>query len=131
MGNISGARPGMSGGLGGNFDPSQFGDILGKGSSLTLEEYQKYASASSVKDFYYTLTAYFNGSEGFSPVSDETDSSDSSDSLDMEDIPGFPGNMGSIMGGVSSGDFSVIGYSSDSSMVAFINGVASIVEGTI
>ena len=40
--------------------------------SLTLEEYQKYVQAQSLQDFYYTLTAYFNGSENFSPVSDET-----------------------------------------------------------
>lgn len=35
MGNMAGGRPGM----GGSFDPSQFGDIMGKSSSLTLEEY--------------------------------------------------------------------------------------------
>ena len=54
MGNMAGGRPGMGGGgfMGGSFDPSQFGDIMGKGSSLTLEEYQKYAQAESVQDFY-------------------------------------------------------------------------------
>ena len=97
MGNMAGGRPGMGGGGfgGGSFDPSQFGDIMGKGSSLTLEEYQKYAQAKSVQDFYYTLTAYFNGSENFSPVSDETD--DDSDgelsgNLDSGNsgMPGFP-----------------------------------------
>ena len=29
--------------------------------------------AQSVQDFYYTLTAYFNGSDDFSPVSDEAE----------------------------------------------------------
>ena len=53
MGNMAGGRPGMGGGFsGGSFDPSQFGDIMGTGSSLTLEEYQKYADAESVQDFY-------------------------------------------------------------------------------
>ena len=142
MGNMAGSRPGMGGGgfMGGSFDPSQFGDIMGKGSSLTLEEYQKYAQAESVQDFYYTLTAYFNGSESFNPVSDETaDDSEESDgtldgSLDGEESnrPSMPGGMGGMMGGAfSSGDFSIIGYSSDSSMTAFINGNASIVDGSM
>ena len=139
---MAGGRPGMGGGgfMGGSFDPSQFGDIMGKGSSLTLEEYQKYAQAESVQDFYYTLTAYFNGSDSFLPVSDETtDDSEDSDgtldgSLDGEESnrPSRPNGMGGMMGGAfSSGDFSVIGYSSDSSMTAFINGNASIVDGSM
>ncbi|MBP3369840.1 MAG: ABC transporter permease, partial [Clostridia bacterium] len=142
MGDMAGGRPGMGGGgfMGGSFDPSQFGDIMGKGSSLTLEEYQKYAQAESVQDFYYTLTAYFNGSDSFLPVSDETtDDSEDSDgtldgSLDGEESnrPSRPNGMGGMMGGAfSSGDFSVIGYSSDSSMTAFINGNASIVDGSM
>ena len=137
MGNMAGGRPGMGGGFsGGSFDPSQFGDIMGKGSSLTLEEYQKYAGAESVQDFYYTLTAYLNGSENFSPVSDETEDSDSDGelegSLGSGGMSGFPGGMGGkdFMRGAS-GDFSVIGYSSDSSMTAFVNGTASIVDGSM
>ena len=139
MGDMAGGRPGMGGGGfgGGSFDPSQFGDVMGKGSSLTLEEYQKYAEAESVQDFYYTLTAYFNGSESFNPVSDEAEDSEESDgmlegSLDGEDNgrPSRPGGMGGMNFGAS-GDFSIIGYSSDSSMTAFINGNASIVDGTM
>ena len=137
MGNMAGGRPGMGGGGfgGGSFDPSQFGDIMGKGSSLTLEEYQKYAQAESVQDFYYTLTAYFNGSENFSPVSDETDDdSDGEQSGDFNSgnsgMPGFPGGMGGMNFGAS-GDFSIIGYSSDSSMTAFVSGNASIVDGSM
>lgn len=137
MGNMAGGRPGMGGGGfgGGSFDPSQFGDIMGKGSSLTLEEYQKYAQAESVQNFYYTLTAYFNGSENFSPVSDETDDdSDGELSGDLDSgnsgMPGFPGGMGGMNFGAS-GDFSIIGYSSDSSMTAFVSGNASIVDGSM
>ena len=120
------------GGFGsGSFDPSQFGDIMGKGSSLTLEEYLKYAEAESVQDFYYTLTAYFNGSENFTPVSDETDDSGSSDSESSGSFPGgFPGGMGGMNFGAS-GDFSIVGYSSDSSMTAFVSGNASIVDGSM
>ena len=55
MGNMSGGRPGSGGGFpGGGFDTSDFASIMGSSSSLTLEEYQKYASAESVEDFYYT-----------------------------------------------------------------------------
>ena len=133
MGDMAGGRPGMGGGGfgSGSFDPSQFGDIMGKGSSLTLEEYLKYAEAESVQDFYYTLTAYFNGSENFTPVSDETDDSGSSDSESSSSFPGgFPGGMGGMNFGAS-GDFSIVGYSSDSSMTAFVSGNASIVDGSM
>ena len=138
MGQMGGGRPGGFGG-GGGFDRDQFADMMGSASSLTLEEYQKYAEASTVQDFYYTLTAYFNGSENFSPVSDETEDSESdgelNGSLEEENSgrpSGFPGGMGGMMGGMfSSGDFSIIGYSSDSAMTAFINGNASIVDGSM
>ena len=128
MGNMGGGRP--SGGTLGGFDKGQFSEMMGSASSLTLDEYQKYAAAESVKDFYYTLTAYFNGSENFSPVSDETEDSDSGDEGGGSFPGGFPGGMGSMMGDTfASGDFSVIGYSSDTAMTAFLNGTASILEG--
>lgn len=131
MGQMGGGRPGEMGGRPGDgFDREQFADMMGKDSSLTLEEYQTFANASSVQDFYYTLTAYFNGSENFSPVSDETEDSNT------QSQSGFPGGMGGMGGGMmssmfSSGDFSIIGYSSDSSMSAFVSGNASIVEGAM
>ena len=147
MGQMGGGRPsgGSSGGgrPGGGFDKDMFANMMGSASSLTLEEYQKYAEASTVEDFYYTLTAYFNGSENFSPVSDETDDTEETeDAEETEDSKGsstFPGGMGGMggmfggmMGGMgSAGDFSIVGYSSDSSMTAFIDGTASIVEGTM
>ena len=143
MGQMGGGRPSGGSRPSGGFDKDQFANMMGSASSLTLEEYQRYAEASSVQDFYYTLTAYFNGSENFSPVSDETDDSDSDGelegSLDSDSSSSFPGGMGGMggfgggmMAGMfSSGDFSIIGYSSDSSMTAFINGNASIVDGTM
>ena len=51
---MSGGFPGQGGG---GFDREQFEAMMGGGSSLTLTEYQKYATAASVKDFYYTVTA--------------------------------------------------------------------------
>ena len=135
MNNMMGGGKGQSGG---GFDRDQFKDMMGSASALTLEEYQKYAEAESVQDFYYTLTAYFNGTDTFLPVSDETEETDSSssdfDSLDGSsqggmEILGGRGDKGGMMSSRNTGDFTIIGYSSDNSMTAFMNGTASIVEG--
>ena len=134
MNNMMGGGKGQSGG---GFDRDQFKDMMGSASALTLEEYQKYAEAESVQDFYYTLTAYFNGSESFEPVSDETEDSDSSSDFDSLEgssqngtsIPGGRGDKGGMMSSRNTGDFTLIGYSSDNSMTAFMNGTASILEG--
>ena len=118
----------MSGfpGGGGGFDFEEFEDLMGNASSLTLEEYEKYAGASTVKDFYYTLTAYFNG-DGLLPVTD--DSSSSNESSGDGGGMGFPGNFGGMFGGMASGDFSIVGYSSYSAMTDFMDGTATIVDG--
>ena len=128
----------MGGGKGpGSFDRDSFADMMGNANELTLEEYQKYAAAESVEDFYYTLTASFNGNDELLPVSDEvteeetTDTEEESGNRETPDNfgggMGFPGgNMGNMF---SSSDFSVIGYSSDNSMTAFIDGTASVLEG--
>ena len=139
MGNLSGGRPSGGNRPSGGFDKDQFADLMGGSSSLTLEEYLKYAEASSVQDFYYTLTAYFNGSENFSPVSDEMDD-DSDGELNgdlgnlggmMGGMGGFPGGMGGMSSMFSSGDFTIVGYSSDSAMTSFVSGTASIVDGSM
>ena len=135
MGQMSGGGFG-GGGFGGgfgSFDRDQFADLMGSASSLTLEEYQKYAAAESVQDFYYTLTAYFNGSDEFLPVSDEASDGGEEES-ESSGSSMFPGGMGGMMGGMfgggfSSGDFTVIGYSSDTAMTDFVSGNASILEG--
>ena len=137
MGEMSGGRgQGGQGGKGG-FDRNQFANMMGSASSLTLEEYQKYAEAESVDDFYYTLTTYFNGSESFSAVTDEVEeeteesaeeTTEGSNSQSRPQMPdGFGG--GRDFGRGASGDLSVIGYSSDSAMTAFVNGNASILDG--
>ena len=136
---------GMPGGFGG-FDRSQFSSIMGSASSLSVDEYKKYAEAESVSDFYYTLTAYFNGSDNFSPVSDEDDGTESAETGETGEtgetteeqqgrpnIPGIGGMSGiggmDFSGMFSSGDFTIVGYSSDSAMTAFANGTTSILEG--
>ena len=121
-------RPGAGGGFDfSGFDKNQFQDMMGNASSLTLDEYLIYANASSVSDFYYTVSAYVNGSEGFDPVS--TSSSSTSDSSSGGSMGGFfPGNMPD-MG--ASGDFTLIGYSSDNAMVDFTNGTSSVTDGSV
>ena len=132
MMNQMGGGKGQGGGMGG-FDRDQFAGMMGSAStSLTLDQHKTYAAASTVQDFYYTLTAYFNGTENFSPVTDETEEASDSESSDgfggMFGGMGFPGGMGGGKG-FSSGDFTLVGYSSDSSMLDFVSGTASILEG--
>ena len=129
MNEMMGGGPGE---MGGNFDRDEFKDMMGNASELTLEEYQIYADAESVEDFYYTLTAAFNGNDNLEPVTDETEEEESSSN---SGFGGFGGGMGFPSGNrggkgmFSSSDFSVIGYSSDTSMTAFIDGTASVLEG--
>ena len=116
--------------MGGGFDREQFADMMGGASELTLEEYEKYAEADSVEDFYYTITAAFNGNDSLLPVTDETE--DTEENTDFF-LGGFGGGMGGNRGDkgmFSSSDFSVIGYSSDNAMTAFtVDKTASILEG--
>lgn len=129
-----GKGQGGQGGQGGRFDRDQFADMMGNASSLTLEEYQTYATAESVEDFYYTMTASFNGNDALLPVSDETDEEEEdSSSSGFGGFGGFGGGgmgfPGGGKGGFTSSDFSVIGYSSDKAMTAFMDGTASVLEG--
>lgn len=118
---------------GGKFDRDQFATMMGGTSELTLEQYQTYASAESVEDFYYTLTASFNGSDELLPVTDETEKDVTDSNLDSlgDGSQGKSNGSSDRRGGKSkaaSSDFSVIGYSSDNSMTAFVDGTASILE---
>lgn len=117
MGQMGGGRPGGDG----SFDRGEFSDLMGGISSLTLADYERYATAKSVQDFYYTVTAYLNGNDALLPVSDESGEGTS----DFGGGFGRPGGMGFF----TSGDFSVIGYSKDAAMTAFVNGTASILDG--
>ena len=117
----------MSGMNSGSFDRSQFASMMNGSSSLSLEEYQKYAESDSVKDFYYALTVSINGTETFEPVSTETDS-DTATEQGGYVMPGGKGGMGRFG---ASADFTVVGYSSDVAMTSFVDGTASISEGSV
>lgn len=129
----------------GGFNRENFAGLLGTEQSLTLEEYETYAGAESVKDFYYVISASLNGTEDLQPVSDE----DTADSENEEDstndnneennngnnnrpnnMGGFGGGFGQQMWGAQS-DFSIEGYSSDAAMTSFVDGTASVVDGVV
>ncbi len=120
----------MGGGGVGPFDKDQFLQMMGQTSTLTLEEYQKYADASSVKDFYYTITASLNGSDNIEAVSSSSSSESTDGTLEGDNFGGggFGGKMDMMM---SSGDFSIVGYSSEAAMTSFINGTATITSGAV
>lgn len=130
MGGSNGSgRPDM-----GSFDKDAFSQMMGSSSSLTLEEYQTYAGADSVADFYYSMTASLNGGEGLSPVSNDTTTDSDSDSNDV-DFGGFGGGFGGMPGGFTQmmgrdSDFSVIGYSSDTAMGEWMT-TAQISDGVL
>lgn len=116
----------------GGFDRDKFSQMMGSASGLTLEEYEEYAEADSVSDFYYTLSASLNGSESFEPVT--SDSSEDSGSSNMPSMPGgfggFGGSKGQMFG--SQSDFSIVGFSGDNAMTAFASdGTASVTSGQV
>lgn len=129
-------QPPQDGEQEGGFDREQFAEMMGESSALTLEEYKTYATASSVKDFYYELSASLNGSDSFEPVSTDTESDTETDS-ESSQMPEFGGSMGDDrgMGGgrmmMAQSDFNIIGYSGESAMTSFVDGTASITDGTV
>ncbi len=118
-----------SGGSSKSFDRAEFSNFMGQSSSLSLEEYQAYAEASTVKDFYYTATVSVNGNSKLEPVSNETDTADSDFDQAQALDKGFGGGKNFIKGMES--DFSLIGVSGESAMTDFISGNAAVTEGEI
>ena len=119
-------------------------------SSLTLAEYKKYAKASSVPvTTYYTETTSVNGTDSFQPVETSTSnseknassSSSSSDSGSSESRGGEGGpdgqggqggqNAQGGPGGMTSGDFSLIGFSSDAAVSNAANGSFTMASGKV
>ena len=142
MSSFGGMTPpdGQGGGKGG-FDRDQFSALMGSAEDLTIEEYEKYAAADSVEDFYYTITASLNGSDSFGPVTDEEEAEETEEEEEETSrqggFPGgFPGGMpgGGMMGQMMMGadsDFSIEGVSSDSALTSFVKGTASITDGVV
>ena len=115
---------------------------------LSLSDYQKYAEASSsVKSTYYMETTGLAATDNFQPVSDSTSSSDSSsassstDSSDSSQQNGDGFSMGGEPGGgdmgggqdatMVSGDFSLVGFSSDEAVSNASNGTFTMSDGQV
>lgn len=114
--------------------------------ALTLADYEKYAKAAGVEvSTYYTQTTSVNGTDSFQPVESTTsneaagtsDSSDSSASSDGQSAQGGqgggPGGQSGQSGmmGMDSGDFSLVGFSSDSAVAAATNGSFTMSDGEV
>ena len=122
-----------SGGDKGGFDRDRFSQMMGESSALTLEEYQTYAAADTVADFYYSATVSVNGNDDLKPVSNETEEEEEEEEdADSDSQSGgtgrFPGGGRFEMKGMDS-DFTVVGYSSEAAMTDFISGTASVTDG--
>ncbi len=117
----------------GKFDKESFSEMMGNTSSLTIEEYQTYAEASTVENFYYTVETSLDGSDSIEPVSDESSTDSSSADYSNKESQSIGWNKGGMMGGgsMSNGDFTIIGYSSDNAMTAFVEGTATREDGAV
>ena len=119
-----------------SFNKDDFG---GFSDSLTIDELEVYAKASTVKNFYYTITSSFDSAGDIDPVTDTASSDEASQTSQTEEQNGMPG--GEAPGGSegnrggmqmsSNGDFTVIGYSDDSAMTDFIDGNSTITDGAV
>ncbi|MBR6502144.1 MAG: ABC transporter permease [Clostridia bacterium] len=145
---ISVDRSSMMKGDKGNFDPSSgqrpsfdsMKEMLQGSSELTLDEYEIYAKAQSVKSTYYSLSATLDATGDLEPIDtkgtfDKGNRGDSATS-DESSRPQMPGGFGGgnfdfkgMMG--AQGDFTVVGYSSDEAMTDFISGNKAIVDGVV
>ena len=124
MENMAPPEAGTDGAAQGGFDRKGFSDFMGQNQALTIDEYEKYADASTVKDFYYTATAGVNGNDSLKPVSNETDSTAST-----AQQGGLKGRKDFIKGAQS--DFSLIGVSGENAMTDFLNGNTAITDGEV
>lgn len=86
----------MGGFDGGGFDKRGFADKMTATESLTLSDYQKYAQADSVQDFYYTVTASLNGTDEFEAVTSDNTTSDQEETAAGSTSNGMTGLRGGM-----------------------------------
>lgn len=112
---------------------------------LSLDEMQKYAKSQYVKNFVYSMTSSLNAGGSLKPYSENTaDNSVTGDASNTgssgnnagstgEGRQGGPGNaFRQAFGRMGAqGDFTVIGYSSEDAMTAFVNGSSKITSGQL
>lgn len=113
--------------------------------NLTLADYQKYENSSSVPiSSYYSESTGMSGTDDFQPVestsSNSANSSDSSSSSDSGQGDGQQGPGGQPGGGqqggrggmmMTSGDFTLTGFSSDTAIANAANGTFTMSSGEV
>ena len=142
-----------------SFDKSDFKTQFQGMDELTIDEMLTYAEASAVQSFDYNLTVSVNGSDNLEAVETiEQDSGSENESEsgntdengnaggqdhatgpfaqnhgdDIQKMPENDGKNGFRKGTFGTqGEFTLVGYSSDSAMTSFIDGTCSITDGTM
>lgn len=133
------------------FDRDSFKENFQKQESLSIDQLLTYAEASTVKSFDYSLTVSLNGTASFEAVSstsDEETTEEDTNQSDMELMNPMMGQgdrmqmpeetekdqgRGGFRKGTfgQQGDFTLVGYSSDSAMTDFVNGTCTITSGAM
>lgn len=119
----------------GSFDRESFKENMQNIKELEIDELKRYAKLDSVADFYYTSTVSVNGSDTLEAVTTSSDSEDSNATAQTapnspDGMSGRGGKGGFMMGGMGAqGDFTLVGYSSDTAMTDFITGVSAVSDG--
>lgn len=107
----------------GDFDKEEMkenmGDIFSSASQISIDDINNYGDSSYVKDYYYQISIGVNGSN-IDKVSMSTSDSNR---------PSMPGREN--FSNRSSSDFTLVGYSTLSSMEEFINGKYKITDGSV
>ncbi|KFI82535.1 ABC transporter permease [Bifidobacterium psychraerophilum] len=102
---------------------------------LSLSDYQKYAKLSSVSSSYYTETTSLAETDSFQPVSTTSSSSSSSSSSSGSSDSNAQQPGGGMGGGMesttSSGDFQLVGFSSDEAVKNASNGSFTMTSGEV
>lgn len=119
----------------GNFNPEEMASSREKMqesfnsiSNISIDDIKKYGESKYVKAYYYTMTVGINAAD-ITKASQET-----------ENVPSEPERAGGEMGerggkrgfsNVTSGDFTLVGYSSLDAMNDFIEGTYKITDGEV
>lgn len=97
-------------------------------SNISIDDIKKYGESEYVKDYYYTMTVGINA-DSITKASQETENAPS----EPEKAGGEMGERGGKRGfsNVTSGDFTLVGYSSLDAMNDFVEGTYKITDGEV
>lgn len=100
-------------------------DIFNTASKITIEEIEDYADSSYVKDYYYEVSVGVS-SDDIEKVSMSSSNNNKNPNVGMGRGPGKENFQN-----INNGEFTLIGYSTISSMSSFISGKYTITDGNI